>query len=197
MSAAVDSSNEVSVSARLSFSQFLRKDANRSSSHEHDLRGSTAHHCLENAAHLAFGSGNQSPLACNSQSQRASRLSGGEPSHTRIQLSPLQTVASRRRARTFPRDISAGVDGVVEPRTSTVKLGDVLNYPLTLSQLANELELHPSNGQVVDLANCLPSLLKSRTADEAEFVETKVYMSATDAAAFVGQPVLGSCGRTA
>ena len=85
-------------------------------------------------------------MACNSQSQHASRLSGGEPTYTRIQLSPLQTAASRRRARTFPRDISAGIDNVVEPRTSTVKLGDVHDHPLTLSQLANELELNPCNG---------------------------------------------------
>lgn len=121
---AEDLSNEFSASARLSFSQFLRKGApNRSSSHEHDSRNQF---CSANAAILAFSSGKSSPLACNdnnSSSQQASRLLnlGG----SRVQLSPLQSAGHRRRARTLPRDISAGVMEAVELKATQAKLGAI------------------------------------------------------------------------
>ena len=203
-SAADDSSNEISASARLSFSQFLRKgNPNRSSSHEHDSRGPATQLCLPNVALAAFSSGNSSPMVVTSH--EASRLSnlGGEHQNTRLILSPLQTLtSSKRRARTYPRDFSASVRDVVELRTSQVKLGANHDmHPLTLSQLA--CELGDSNAQICcnvqpDLpTNSHPSLQKSKTADQARFIENKAYMSATDAAAHKGALALGSCGRTA
>ena len=81
-------------------------------------------------------------------SQDASKLSnlGGEP---RVNLSPLQTLpTSKRRARTFPRDLKASAvrDGAVEPKTNQVKLGGAIPHELhtqTLSQLVDELEDGP------------------------------------------------------
>lgn len=140
-SEADDSSNEISASARLSFSQFLRKgNPNRSSSHELDSRGPATQLCLPNVALAAFSSGNSSPLVISQEASRLSNL-GGENQNTRYILSPLQTLTpSKKRAKTFPRDFSASVRDVVELKTSLVKLGANHDmHPLTLSQLANEL----------------------------------------------------------
>ena len=143
------SGNDVSGSARMSFTQFLRKGApNRSSSHEHDSRGTANLLCSPNAAaHAAFSSGNSSLLVAHN-SQEESRLSnsGGEP---RVSHSPLQTQPTgKRRAKTFPRDLKASVsrDGAVEPRTIQVKLGGAApqeNFTHSPSHLVNELEGGP------------------------------------------------------
>ena len=47
------------------------------------------------------------------------------------------------------------------------------------------------------VADSHPSLFKSKTADQARFMENKAYMSATDAAAHKGVDALGRCGLTA
>ena len=126
--------NDFSASARLSFTQFLRKGApNRSSSHEHDSRNQLS--SVNAAALLAFSSGKSSPLANDSSSQPASRLFnlGG----SRVQLSPLQSAVvssgTRRRARTLPRDFQAGVKEAVERGAPQAKLGAFQHQVTTLS----------------------------------------------------------------
>ena len=167
---ALDSSNEVSASARLSFSQFLRKGApNRSSSHEHDSRGPFPQLCSPNQAvpSASFNSGTSSPLVTN---QCASRLSylGGDPTQ-RIQLSPLQTVQSKRRSRTLPRAISVSATLAAEPESvhkATRQLCGADEHPLTLSQLACELDFAVAipGGKDTTPSQLLP-LIKSKTAD--------------------------------
>ena len=112
-------------------------------------------------------------------------------------LSPLQTVTSKRRARTFPRDISASVFAVVEPKAGQALLGAVEDRSLTLSQLVGEAGVDaPGIRLGMPPADCYPSLLKFKTADDANFLKNQAFMSATETARN-GAAALGSCGRTA
>ena len=98
--AAYSCTQEFSASARLSFSQFLRRGSlfRSNSVHDHDSHSPSLA--------MVFSSGTSSPMTHQSLASKLSN-SGRDPS--RVHLSPLQAATTRRRARTQPREISAAV----------------------------------------------------------------------------------------
>ena len=199
MSVAYDSSPEVSASARLSFTQFLRKGPpHRSSSHEQDSRGNARLSNSLNAPYQAFNSGTPSQMACDSGSHPASKLSqmGGE-TPSRIQLSPLLAASSKRRARTYPRELSAVIRDSDGPSHISPAPRERVREPLTQTKFVGSSEFANINGLNLPPTNSIPCLLKSKTADEAHFIEGQAYMSATNRDIRQDGPAVGSCGRTA